>query len=93
MNDPEAFIDQRLAELGRATEGIAPAPGFDDFIVRAVERRSGVVWFETMWRRTGRAALLIGALAAAASVVLAVSARTELDEQTLTTFEMVELSE
>lgn len=92
MSKSEEYVEDRLRKLGQATLDIAPAAGFDAWVLEAVERQSGVVWFDTMWR-TGRVALLVGALAAAASVVLAWNARTDLDEAVLATFEMVEFSE
>jgi hypothetical protein len=92
MNEPKDFIDERLARLGSATEDVVPTTGFDDWVVAAVERDSGVVWFDGMWRG-GKMALVVGALAAAASVMLAMNERIDLDEQVMATFEMVELSE
>ncbi|MBW2524620.1 MAG: hypothetical protein JRI23_10615 [Deltaproteobacteria bacterium] len=92
MSEPDDFIDAKLAQLARATEDVVPTAAFDDWVAAAVGRESGVVWFESVWR-TGRVALLVGALAAAASVVLAMNARIDLDEQVMANFEMVELAE
>lgn len=92
MTEPRDFIDERLKRLAARTEGVAPAGGFEDWILAGVERASGVVWFDSMWR-SGRVALVVGALAAAASVVAAVSVQTDLDDATMTAFELVELDE
>ncbi|MBI4701813.1 MAG: hypothetical protein HY744_11760 [Deltaproteobacteria bacterium] len=92
MSEPQDFIEKRLRRLAAATAAVRPAAGFDDWIVAAAERRSGLVWLDGL-RRSGRVAIAVAALAAAASAALALHARDELDDQVLTAFELVELDE
>ncbi len=92
MTEPEDFIEQRLKHLAEATEQVGPTAGFDDWIIGAVQEKTGLSWFDSLWR-AGRVALVAGTLAAAASVLLAVHMRGEADDAVLNAFELVELDE
>jgi protein-L-isoaspartate O-methyltransferase len=92
MKELEDFIAERCTRLAAETAEVAPQPGFDDWIMTAIEREPPAAWFDWVWR-SGRVALVAGALAAAASVAIAAEVQTELDNATLATFELVELGE
>jgi len=85
-------VDVRLAELAAQTAGIRPADGFVDQIMAAVEQEPAASWFDGIYR-SGRRAIVIGALAAAACALLSVHFEQQLDDQVLTAFELVELDE
>jgi hypothetical protein len=89
MTKPEDFIEERLRRLGAATEPIAPSAGFDQWLVEAATRRAATRGLVVPWR-VGGAALVVGALAAAASVLLALRMESALDEQVLVTADWVE---
>ena len=90
MSEPEDRIERRLRQLGKATESVGPSEGFDPWIIRQAEHQSGTRWLDVPWR-LGGVALVVGALAAAASVLLALRVQTELDDRVLTTADWVEI--
>lgn len=88
MNEHE--MDERLARLSRSTSEVAPAPGFSDWVMGAIEREGG--WQRSMWQ-VGRVALVAFAMAAAAAALYSTEAQTRLDANTLTAFDPVEISQ
>jgi hypothetical protein len=80
-------IDERLAELGAATESIAAPVGLADHVMGAIDaepERNG------FWAARG-VALAIFAAAAAIAVFSASGAQSSLDQQALSSFDTVEL--
>lgn len=63
-------VDERLARLGRATEGILPRPGFADRVMLAIEQ-SDLGWLDAALI-AARPGVLAALVAAAAAVGLAV---------------------
>jgi len=84
------LIERRLKQLGAATEAIVPSERFHQRIIDAAEQRSATRWLDVPWR-VGGVALVVGALAAAASVLLALRVQTELDDQMLVSADWVEM--
>jgi hypothetical protein len=92
MSDPADFAERKLERLRARTDAIRPGPGFDDWIAHAVQRRGKVTPIDGRWR-AGRWALLAAAMAAAASIVLALETSALLDERVLAAFDLVEIEE
>jgi len=84
------LIERRLKQLGAATENVVPTERFERWIIDAAERRSATRWLDVPWR-WGGLALAVGAVAAAASVLLALRVESELDDQVLVTADWVEM--
>ena len=90
MTKPEDFIEERLEKLGQATAQVVPDDGFDRWIVDAAQRESAARWLVVPWR-VGGVALAVGALAAAASIVLALQTQSDLDEELVVASDWVEI--
>jgi hypothetical protein len=88
MNEHD--IDQHLSRLARSTSSVAPASGFADWVMAAVEREGS--WQRSMWQ-VGRVALVAFAMAAAAAALYSTQAQSRLDRNTLTAFDPVEFSQ
>lgn len=87
--------DDPLTRLARATDSIEPAPAFTDAVLRAVKAApapappavaEGIV-------RSGRAAIVLAALAAAASVLLFFRTQSQLDAAIVTSVDTIEVGE
>lgn len=88
--------DDPLTRLARATDAIEPDPAFTDAILRAVKAApapaqpaivaDGIV-------RSGRAAIVLAALAAAASVLLFFRTQSQLDAAIVTSVDTIEVGE
>lgn len=88
--------DDPLTRLARATDSIEPDPAFTDAVLRAVKAApapaqpaivaDGIV-------RSGRAAIVLAALAAAASVLLFFRTQSQLDAAIVTSVDTLEVGE
>jgi hypothetical protein len=92
MTEPRDGIEERLKRLGQATEVVGPSQGFEVRILAAIEREARVRWFAVP-RRAGRLALLVGGLAAAASIALALQSQRELDDDAIVADEWADVGE
>jgi len=86
----EHDTDQRLTELARSTDQVAPTSGFADWVMEAIEREGG--WQRSMWQ-VGRIALVAFAMAAAAAALYSTQAQIRLDNNTLTALDPVEYAQ
>ncbi|MGK4008874.1 hypothetical protein WMF31_40085 [Sorangium sp. So ce1036] len=92
---PAAAQADRLARIARATRDVAPDPAFTDAVLRAVQAAplparptvtDGIV-------RSGRAAVVLTALAAAASVAFVWQAQRQVDAAIMASVDPIEVSE
>lgn len=89
MSQPES-PDQRFERLAAQTERLVAPPGFAERMVSAAERAEPVP--SSLWE-VGRVALVAFAIAAAAAVAWSHSAQRQLDQNTLSAFDAVELEQ
>jgi hypothetical protein len=94
-----------LAELGRATDELAPSDDFTDAVMQAVERdaparptkrKARVLTHPSWWDRVGRqgaGAMAVAAFAAAACMVLAVREQSTFDGDVLASIDIVEVAD
>lgn len=88
MNDQED-IEQRLARLSSATQGLRPSAGFSARVMLAIDGAApapGI--FETAWF-SARRLLPVAAVAAALAVVWAVQVDGTVDDELATTYASV----
>ena len=78
--EADSSVHATLERLATQTSKVVPAPGLNDWIWQRVEREPKQHWLRVS-KNTGRLALLVGTLAAAASVALAFHSQVELDEE------------
>lgn len=82
-----------LARIGRATAEIEPAAAFTDAVMEAVRAEPARPAISEGIVRTGRAAIVIAALAAAASVLLFFRTQSQLDAAIMASVDTIEVSE
>lgn len=89
MTDQEG-IDQRLARLSGATEGLRPSAGFSARVMLAIESvpHQAPNIFETAWF-SARRLVPVAAIAAALAVVWAVQVDGTVDDELATTYASV----
>lgn len=97
MSDDREDVDARLARLAAATTSIGPRAGFEARVLQAIAADAGapasgggsefvrnVTW-------TGRYALVIGGMAAAAAIAFAVVSQQTLDSEAAVAYASVEI--
>ena len=82
-------IDDELNRIAAATDSLEPSAAFEDRVLAAVAAEPIRLDF---WR-TGRIAVVGFAIAAAACVVMALQARSSLDDTVMANLDPVELQE
>lgn len=82
--------DERLIRLGRATEGIAPRPGFSARVMGSLVAESRSGWLDTV-RVASRRVLPAAALAAVVALALAARSQASLDETLAASYGMVDV--
>ena len=87
MTDQED-IDQRLARLSGATEGLRPSPGFSARVMLAIDTQHAPSIFEAAWF-SARRLVPVAAIAAALAVVWAVQVDGTVDDELATTYASV----
>lgn len=93
MTDPRE-IDERLAKLGKATQGVRPRPGFTAKVMSAALAQTPAAPTSDWWSdvpRVARRLIPVAALAAALGVVWAVRATSDVDTALADTYDTVEL--
>ena len=83
-------MDQRLARLARATEGIRPSLGFSANVMRALEAEAAPSIFDLAWF-SARKLVPVAAIAAALAVTWAVQVDRSVDDDLATSYASVEL--
>lgn len=83
-------LDRKLARLGAATERLAPAPGFAQRVLAAVDEE-GAPTFGRGVVRFGKAMLAVAALSAVLGVTIGFASDRSADEALATTFGMEDL--
>ncbi len=90
MTDSEPNLDQRLEELGRATDAIRPRPGFDQAVMlRVLAEQPGLA--DDLWS-AARRLLPVALLAAALGVVWAVESDRSVDDALVFSDDTVDLA-
>ncbi|MEO6599553.1 MAG: hypothetical protein ABIQ16_06745 [Polyangiaceae bacterium] len=87
MTDQED-IDQRLARLSGATEGMRPSAGFSARVMLAIDAQAVPSFFQAAWF-SARRLVPIAAVAAALAVVWAVQVDGTVDDELATTYASV----
>ncbi len=94
MTDPRD-IDERLAKLGKATQGVRPRPGFTAKVMSAALAQAPAAARTPDWwsdvPRVARRLIPVAAIAAAVGVVWAVRATSDVDTALADTYDTVEL--
>jgi hypothetical protein len=83
-------IEQRLARLSGATDGLRPSAGFSSRVMLAIEAEAAPSFLEATWF-SARRLLPVAAMAAALAVVWAVQVDGSVDDELATTYAAVEL--
>jgi hypothetical protein len=81
-------IEQRLARLTGATEGLRPSAGFSARVMLAIDREPAPGFFEAAWF-SARRLLPVAAVAAALAVVWAVQVDGTVDDELATSYASV----
>lgn len=93
MTDPRE-IDERLAKLGKATEGVRPRAGFTAKVMSAALAQPRAATPADWWSdvpRVARRLLPVAAIAAAVGIVWAVRATSDVDTALADTYDTMEL--
>ena len=83
-------IDQRLARLGRSTEGLRPSAGFSARVMSSIQSQATPSFLESAWF-SSRRLLPVAAIAAALAVVWAVQVDRSVDDELATSYASVGL--
>jgi len=83
-------MDQRLARLARATDGIRPSAGFSLRVQRAIDAEAVPSIFDLAWS-SARHLVPVAAIAAALAVTWAVQMDRSIDDDLATSYASVEL--
>ena len=83
-------MDQRLARLARATEGIHPSAGFSAKVMRAIDAEAAPSIFDLAWS-SARRMVPVAAIVAGLAVTWAVQVDRSVDDDLATSYASVEL--
>jgi hypothetical protein len=83
-------IEQRLARLTGATDGLRPSAGFSARVMLAIDREAAPSFLEAAWF-SARRLVPVAAIAAALAVVWAVQVDNSVDDELATSYAAVEL--
>ncbi len=90
MDDESRLIEERLARLRLATQGIQPGPGFEQRVMAAVLQSGAIDWCLGLWR-VGRYGLVVSLVAVALATVFAVQGASRADEMQAMSYGTVDL--
>jgi hypothetical protein len=79
MDDESRLIEERLAQLKLATQGIQSRIGFEQRVMLAVSQSGGIDWRMGLWR-VGRYGLVVSFVAVALATVVALEGASRADE-------------